>query len=77
MKANIEIKMRDNQKNNIKKYKVRSGSRLDPYYQDIKSLIEKGCSVRSAWKITNADMKEETISYTPFLVYTNKYIKKK
>ena len=76
-KKERSLKMRDNGKiEEIKEYEVRSGSRLDPYFEDIKNLIKKGCSIRSAWKITNADM-EKPISYTPFLVYVNKYIKKR
>jgi hypothetical protein len=43
-------------------------SRMEKYKSEIKNLIDKGASVRSTWKIINADLPEEgKISYNAFL----------
>jgi len=51
-----------------------STSRLKPFHEDVKMLIKKGCSVRSAWKIISSEM-DQPLSYTPFYLYVKKYVK--
>lgn len=52
-------------------------SRLGHFDNEIKELITKGASVRSAWKILNYDLPPYAkISYNAFLEYVKKNIKK-
>lgn len=51
-------------------------SRMEKYKKEIESLILKGVSVRSAWKIINFDLPEKVkISYNAFYHFVNKNIK--
>lgn len=46
------------------------------FHDEIKELIIKGASVRSAWKIINYDLPDYAkISYNAFLTYVKKNIK--
>jgi len=61
------------QNNKEKKVKKKRKSRLEFFRGEIEGLIKKGVSIRSAWKIINADLPEYAkISYDGFY----KYIKK-
>jgi len=45
-------------------------SRLDRYKTEIKSLLDKGVSVRSAWSIINSELDQaDKITYSGFLYY--------
>ena len=45
-------------------------SRLDRYKTEIKSLLDKGVSVRSAWSIVNSELDQaDKITYSVFLYY--------
>jgi len=45
-------------------------SRLDRYKTEIKSLIDKGVSVRSAWSIINSELDQaDKITYSGFFYY--------
>lgn len=55
-----------------------STSRLAFYHHEIKNLIDKGCSVRSAWRVINAELIEdgnEKVSSTNFARYVGRYVK--
>ena len=50
-------------------------SRMEKYRSKIENLILKGVSIRSAWRLINADLPEEgKISYNAFLHFVNKNI---
>ena len=51
-------------------------SRMEKYRLQIVDLIYKGVSVRSTWRIINADLPEEgKISYNAFLHFVNRKVK--
>ena len=51
-------------------------SRMERYKNKIENLILKGVSIRSAWRLINADLPEEgKISYNAFLHFVNRNIK--
>ena len=51
-------------------------SRMEKYRLQIVDLIYKGVSVRSTWRIINADLPEEgKISYNAFLHFVNRNVK--
>jgi hypothetical protein len=51
-------------------------SRMEKYKNEIKNLILKGVSIRSAWRLINADLPEEgKISYNAFLHFVNRNVK--
>jgi len=52
-------------------------SKLEKFKKEISDLIDKGVSVRSAWRIIIAEMPNNAkISYDAFLHFVNKHIKK-
>lgn len=51
-------------------------SRMEKYRDKIVDLLNRGASIRSAWKITNSYLPDEAkISYNAFNHYINKNIK--
>ena len=51
-------------------------SRMERYKNKIENLILKGVSIRSAWRLINADLPEEgKISYNAFLHFVNRNVK--
>jgi hypothetical protein len=52
-------------------------SKLEQYKTKIEDLIEKGISIRSAWKLINSELPSEAkMSYSAFVHFVNKHIKK-
>ena len=50
-------------------------SRMEFFKKDIEELIRKGASIRSAWKLINADLPDYAkISYNAFLNFVKKHI---
>lgn len=50
-------------------------SKLERYKQEISDLMEKGVSIRSAWKIINSGFSlESQISYNAFFHFVKKHI---
>ena len=48
-------------------------SRMEKYKKEIENLISKGVSIRSAWRLINADLPEEgKISYNAFYHFIKK-----
>lgn len=51
-------------------------SRMEKYRVEIEKLINIGVSIRSAWKLINANLSEDTkISYSAFYNFATKHIK--
>ncbi len=51
-------------------------SRMEKYKKEIRNLILKGVSIRSSWRLINADLPEEgKISYNAFLHFVKKNYK--
>lgn len=50
-------------------------SRMEYFRKEIEELIKKGVSIRSAWRIINADLPDYAkISYNAFLNFVKKYV---
>ncbi len=53
-------------------------SKFEPFKVEIKSLLEKGASLRSTWKIINSSLPiEARMSYTAFFHFVKKNIESK
>jgi hypothetical protein len=59
----------------IEEKQMAKKSKIDYFKVQIEDLLKKGASIRSTWKIVNADLPEYAkFSYTAFLYYVRKNI---
>jgi len=69
--------LQDKQTNTVKNIsnQTKKRSRMEYFREEIEDLIEKGVSIRSAWKIINADLPEYAkVSYVTFYRYVKNNI---